>query len=102
MPSNPFSASFKPVQLFGTLLHETSRAYLFAPEDCLKRAFWLSKRIASWDGILMTLPFWIARKRRLLSYPPDDNHPAWSIILKPSKPSLMAIEISKIDEEESW
>ena len=103
MPSNPFSTSFKPVKLFGTLLHETSRGYLFAPEDNRKHAFWLTKRIASWDGVEMTLPLWIARKRKLISYPPDDNHPAWWIILNANKPVLVCNdEIIKLDEEESW
>lgn len=84
--------SRKTVELFGTVLRETPRAYHFAPEDDETRAFWAAKSIAAWDGVAMHLPFWLARKRRLISPLPDDDHPAWLIILKPT-PTFLATSI---------
>lgn len=70
------------IELFGTIIRETRKAYLFAVED--EKEMWLPKSLCSWDGITMTIPTWLAKKRRLLSRLPPDEHIAWHIILKPT------------------
>lgn len=85
-------AQFAPVTLFGTLIHKTRRAYLFASED--QGEEWIPKSIASWDGEAktMTMPRWFARRRKLISEPPDDNDPAWEVILQ-GTPTFVAKKV---------
>jgi hypothetical protein len=86
------STAFKTVELFGTLIKETKKAYLFAVED--ETEIWLGKRICDWDGLTMSMPKWLARKRGFIVEPPGDEHPAWNIILKPT-PTFFATSIKK-------
>lgn len=64
------------VELFGTLVRQTSRAYCFMAED-QPPAVWIAKSIATWDGTTMTMPRWLARKNRWIGPIPPDDDPVW-------------------------
>ena len=75
---------FDTIELFGTCIEGDDYGFLFAPEDDEARAFWLSSNVASWtpDGDIpgqgvASMPRWIARKRKCIDEPPDDEDPAW-------------------------
>lgn len=94
---------FDTIELFGTCLDGDDYGFLFAPEDDVARAFWLSTNIASWvpDGDLpgqgvAAMPRWIARKRRIICEPPDDDDPAWHTIAKIEPRYFAARKISKM------
>lgn len=77
---------FKTVQLFGTILENDDYGGLFAPEDQVERAFWVSWNVGKWekDGDVpgqgvMSMPYWIARKRLCLGPELEDDDPAWLI-----------------------
>lgn len=79
------------VSLFGTIIHQTDRAYRFAAEDQGKGE-WIAKSIASWDGVVMTMPRWLARKHGWIRELLPDNHPAWAAVLKPG-PIFVALTL---------
>lgn len=71
---------FPTVELFGTVVHETQRAYRFVCED-EGPPVWIGKSIAAWDGVTMTVPRWLARKHKWVVTPPPDDDPVWKIAL---------------------
>jgi hypothetical protein len=56
----------------GLLMHETEKAYLFAPDGDEERKTWIPKSMAEWepdkDGVsgTMSVPVWYAEKEGLV------------------------------------
>lgn len=75
---------FDTIELFGTLLEDSPYGFLFAPEDQIDRAFWISDNVGSWEpdrdvegqGVA-SMPRWIASKRKCIGRELEDEDQAW-------------------------
>jgi hypothetical protein len=75
VPWGKLHESFQDVELFAELIAETGRAYYVRIED--ETPLWVAKSIASWDGVCIKIPRWLAVRQKLIGPIPADDDPVW-------------------------